>query len=596
MNQLGWVQLKSTIIYSLSLLQWMVVGVAWGVQPDMAGANTLSLSLQNQQSSPVERHWRSQIRSPQDALPNDERERLPETSPRLPPPEELLPDLVPEVDSPQQPKIPGTITVKEFEFQGNTAYSDGELQKVTKDFRGQPITFAELLQARTAVTQKYLDGGYITTGAYIPPQTIQDNTVTIQIVEGRLSQIEINGTGHLQPSYIRSRLQAATDQPLHQERLLEALQLLLLDPLIDKISAELSAGTDPGTSLLSVDVEPANPWEVQANINNGQSPSVGSFAQETQIVNRNVTGNGDRLELNYTRTDGSNNVDAIYSIPIDARNRTIRLRASLEEGNIIEEPFDPLDIEAQTQTYELTFEQPLLEKPTQEFLIGLTAAHERSFTYLLDESFPLSAAASDQGVTKITTASFFQKWTHRGEEFIFAARSEFRFGLDWLDATDNETLPDSEFFVWHTQVQWLRSLAEDTLFLVRSDVQLAADPLLSSEQLGVGGFNSVRGYREDSLLTDSGILVSTEVQLPVVRFSESSVLQVVPFLDIGTGWNVDADNPDPNTLVGTGLGLRWESNALIGRVDWGIPLVDTDRDKDSLQEKGIYFSLQWKPF
>jgi hemolysin activation/secretion protein len=594
-KKLGWKQqLRSVFIYSLSLFPFVVGEVGWGqTKPDGAAASNILTPLPEKQLLPVE--MRSQLPPPQDVLPNNERDRLPETSPTLPPPEDLLPEMAPTEESPKPTRIPGTITVKKFEFEGNTAYSDEELQKITARFRDRPITFVELLQARSTVTKKYVDNGYITTGAYIPPQTIKDNTVTIQVVEGRLSEIKIDGTGHLQPSYIRRRLRQATEKPLNQDQLLEALQLLLLDPLVENISAELSAGTDPGTSLLSVDVEPANPWQVQANLNNGQSPSVGSFGQEAQIVNRNLTGNGDRLELNYTRTDGSNNVDAIYSIPINARNSTIRFRASLEEGKIIEEPFDQLDIEAQTQTYEVTFEEPLLETPTQELLVGLTASHERSFTYLLDNSFALSAA-SDQGVTKITTASFFQQWSTRGEEYIFAARSEFRFGLDWLDATDNETLPDSEFFTWHAQVQWLRSLGEDTLFLVRSDIQLATDPLLSSEQFGLGGLNSIRGYREDTLLTDSGVLVSAEVQLPVVRFSESSVLQVVPFFDIGTGWNVDANNPDPDTLVGTGLGLRWESNALIGRIDWGIPLVDSDRDRDSLQEKGIYFSLQWKPF
>lgn len=597
MNQLGWQQLRFLMVGSMSLLPGLVAEVVWGsIQPEGVATTKVSVPLRKAANPPGERLWRSQLPPTQDVFPTQERDRLPETVPRLPPLEDLLPEMDPQRDSPSPSHIPDTITVTKFKFEGNTAYSDGELQEELNNFLDTPLTFADLLRARSAITDKYVKAGYITTGAYIPPQTIEENTVTIHIIEGRLSEIEIEGTGHLQPSYIRSRLRAATDQPLHQERLLEALQLLLLDPLIENISAELSAGTQPGTSLLSVDVEPANPWQVQANLNNGQSPSVGSFSQETQLVNRNLTGNGDRLELNYTRTDGSNNIDASYSIPINASNSTIRLRASLEEGNIIEEPFDRLDIKAETQTYELTFEQPLIETPNREFLVGLSAAHERSFTYLLDESFPLSAAASDEGITKLTTARFFQEWSQRGEKFIFAARSEFRFGVDWLGATDNENLPDSEFFAWHTQLQWLRSLAEDTLLLVRSDIQLAADPLLSSERFGVGGFNSVRGYREDTLLTDSGILVSAEVQVPVVRFSESSILQVVPFFDIGTGWNVDADHPDPSTLVGTGLGLRWETNGLIGRVDWGIPLVDTDREKDSLQENGIYFSLQWNPF
>lgn len=75
------------------------------------------------------------------------------------------------------------------------------------------------------------------------------------------------------------------------------------------------------------------------------------------------------------------------------------------------------------------------------------------------------------------------------------------------------------------------------------------------------------------------------------------MLQLTPFIDIGIGWNNGANNnnPDPNTLIGAGLGLLWQQGDFAARIDYGIPLVSIDTDKPTLQDKGIYFSVRYSP-
>ncbi|NET36271.1 MAG: BamA/TamA family outer membrane protein, partial [Cyanothece sp. SIO1E1] len=91
---------------------------------------------------------------------------------------------------------------------------------------------------------------------------------------------------------------------------------------------------------------------------------------------------------------------------------------------------------------------------------------------------------------------------------------------------------------------------------------------------------------------------SAELRFPILRMpSVDGLLQIAPFIDFGAGFNVDSPNPDPNTLVGIGLGLIWrQSDYLTARFDVGFPLVDVDSTGDSLQENGIYFSLDFTPF
>jgi len=105
-----------------------------------------------------------------------------------------------------------------------------------------------------------------------------------------------------------------------------------------------------------------------------------------------------------------------------------------------------------------------------------------------------------------------------------------------LNATIKDAEPDGRFFAWRGQTQYVRLLAPDTLFIFRTDAQLTPNPLVSLEQIGIGGARSVRGYRQDTLLTDNGIFVSAEARFPIFRVRKvGGVLQVTPFVDFGYG-------------------------------------------------------------
>jgi hypothetical protein len=110
------------------------------------------------------------------------------------PPEKPTPTLPPRREEPLEPtpptppipetrpNIPGTITVKRFEFVGNTAFSNEELAEVIKPFTGKPITFADLLQVEAAVSRKYTNAGYINSGAVIPAdQTLAPEGAVVKI-------------------------------------------------------------------------------------------------------------------------------------------------------------------------------------------------------------------------------------------------------------------------------------------------------------------------------------------------------------------------------------------------------------------------------
>lgn len=517
--------------------------------------------------------------------------------------EPLQPPTVPEPDPTNNlPPIPGTIVVKEFRVTGSTIFTDQQFAEWLAPYTNRPLTFAELLEARSQVTQRYLDQGYSTSGAYLPPQEIDPDqgVVEIRVLEGRLEAIEIQGLRRLRESYVRRRIERATQPPLQVDRLLAALQLLQVNPLIDTVSAELSAGIEPGTNLLRVTLTEADTFHGDLSVDNGRSPSVGTVRRRATITQANLLGLGDGLSLSYTNTDGSDSIEANYTVPIDSRNSTIGARFQWTGSQIIEDPFNPLDIQASSYQYDLTYRRPLVQSATYEAAMGLTLSYLDSQTSLLGVDFPLSPGADEDGKTRVTALRWFQEWTSRSDREVLALRSQLSLGLDALGSTINRESPDSQFLAWRGQAQWVRLLAPDTLLLVRGDAQWADRPLLSVEQFGFGGFESVRGYRQDLLLTDSGLLGSAELRLPLFRVPKiNGVMQVIPFIDVGTGWNRgDRPDPDPSTLVGLGLGLRWQQgDRFTARLDYAIPLVEVNEtDGDTWQENGLYFSVQWRAF
>ena len=500
--------------------------------------------------------------------------------------------------------VPEQIIIKNFNIVGSSVFTKRELTKAVKPYRNRPLTLPELFQARSIITKLYTDNGYVNSGAYIPPQELNNGTVKIAVLEGKLEGINVSGTDRLTPEYISSRIETAAEKPVNVESLLAALQLLRLDPLIKNVSAELSAGIRPGTSLLDIRVEEADVFNLSTSFNNNKSPSVGSNQRSASFNHGNLLGIGDRFNFTFSNTKGSNSFDFAYSLPFNSKNGTISAAYGSNSNDVVEEPFvSELDLESESSYFELSLRQPVVLKPNKELAMGLSFSRSRSETFLDDRSFDFPRSINDSGAdgdgeTRISAIRFFQEYVNRDDKKVLAFRSQFSVGIDAFNATNNEEGPDSTFFSWRGQSQWVKRLNEDFLFLLRGDVQIAGGALVPLEQFRVGGVNSARGYRQDLSLGDSGIFGSAELRIPVLRFRKiDGLVQIAPFFDIGRLWNTDDLEIANATLPSLGLGLNLAmGDRFNARLDYGIPLVDIENKGDSLQENGVYFSVDYSFF
>ena len=110
----------------------------------------------------------------------------------------------------------------------------------------------------------------------------------------------------------------------------------------------------------------------------------------------------------------------------------------------------------------------------------------------------------------------------------------------------------------------------------------------------------MRGYRQDAVLPDSEIFGSAELWYPILCTGDKQgVLQVTPFVDFANVWTNSGGRAtlEANTLLSAGLGLRWQyGQRWNARGGGGIPLIGLKSSDRSWQERGVYFSVEFKPF
>jgi len=543
--------------------------------------------------------------------PGEDRPEAPPPAPRTRPEFTLPPLPAPSADDLRLSQGP-RVVVNEFLVTGSTVFSDQQLAAVTAPFGGRPLGAEDLEQLRQELTLLYVDAGYVNSGAILPDQDVRGGVVRYEIVEGRLGEVELEGNRWFRDGYLRSRILRGAGAPLDVADLEQALQLLQEDPRIRQVDAALLPGERPGEARLRASFEEELPFSAALEFSNHDSPSIGQYRLQLDLADRNLTGWGDTLRFMGAWTDGLWDTETGYEVPVTPWDTTVGAWFRWGTSDVVERPFDELDISSRARTIGLELRQPVWRTLRNRVEVGLMAENRKSQTYLLDERFPFEEGTED-GRVVVSVLRLRGDWVYRDLEQVVAVRSQLSVGLDVLGATDDDCafdllgvcttpagtsrseIPDAHFVAWLGQFQWVRRFDRwwgvEAVF--RTDVQLASQPLFSLEQFSVGGFQSVRGYREHTLVRDNGLVSSLELRVPVWSDSAWRLdVQLAPFCDVGRSWNTNRGEASPRTLASVGVGLRIFYRFLRGEIYWGHRLKHVeDPGEGGIQDDGVTFSL-----
>jgi len=168
----------------------------------------------------------------------------------------------------------------------------------------------------------------------------------------------------------------------------------------------------------------------------------------------------------------------------------------------------------------------------------------------------------------------------------------------------NASHPDaaSDYLYDTVTLQRVSKLPEDFSLLLRGILQFSNKNLTPSEQLGFGGYDTIRGYDEREVNTDEGYIFTAELRTPPLSFGEifgcpefQDQLQFLTFWDTGSAHNhrLLPGETDEIDLSSVGAGVRYTINTYVSvRFDYGFQLVHTgfDADQGSRSDLGVMIS------
>ncbi|WP_460194351.1 ShlB/FhaC/HecB family hemolysin secretion/activation protein [Thermosynechococcus sp. FA-CM-4201] len=536
--------------------------------------------------------------------------------PPLPDPPPLPPTSPPVFEPPPLPPSPAPesesilIPVQKIVVEGSTIFGPAEFDPIIKPLEGRQVTLAELQGAADAITRLYLEGGYLTSRAVLGEQVARDGVITIQVLEGRLEDIRIEGNKGIIQRYIRSRIALGAGVPLNSNRLEEQLRLLRTDPLFANLSASLRPGTTPQDSILVVRVVPARWFNAAFGLDNNTPPAIAPDRATAFLGYNNLSGRGDSVYGSYAIGNNlgtfdwgaSHTVEFGYSLPLNAMNGTLTIRTVQAESKITRPPnLATFNIRSESSIYEASFRQPVIRNIREELAFGIGFLMQSAQTFVGGVPTPISIGSDPSGYSATRVLELSQEYIRRDPQGAWVFRSQFNFGLPIFGATENPSpTPDGTFFSWLGQGQRLQRLWADNFLILRTDVQLSPNSLLPFHQFVIGGPLSVRGYSTNALSGDNGLRFSGEARFPVLRTANRRpIISIGPLFDLGVVWN-NSRNPagavPDNVIAGLGMGLLVQPTPNLDiQFQYAAPLIDLPGQTRSLQSDGIYFTLTVRP-
>lgn len=501
------------------------------------------------------------------------------TQPVMPAPAPVLPGITQEPPAAAAP-AGERIEVRSFRITGNTAFTPDQLLPLLDGARGSSLTLAELDALALRITRHYRDAGYLLARAYLPPQDVRDGLVTIDVLEGRLGQVETRNLAGLSGSALAPLSQLADGQ-LVSRGPLEGSLLALSDLPGVEVKSTLRPGAAVGTSDLLVEVAPGRAFTGSADLDSYGNRYTGQYRLGATLSWNNPASLGDQASLRAQGNDqGFAYLRLGYQLPLGARATRVGVAAShmrYELGG----GFAPLAASGEATVFSLHARHPLVRtRDTSWFLQAqyddkalqdrIASTAMRSSKTLRNWTFGVSGDLSDD-------------WGGGGASRLALSATLGQLTLDAASAlADQGTARTQGHFS-----RWLLSLERQQLLGARFSLagsysaQRAGQNLDSSEKFALGGALGVRAYPQGEAAGDHGQLISVEL-----RHQVNAQWQLQGFYDDGrvavnhSPWAAGANR---RHLAGYGLGVGYAAAGVSLRLAaaWkagsAAPTSDTDR-------------------
>lgn len=481
-----------------------------------------------------------------------------------------------------------------FVVTGNTLLPVADVEAAVYRFTGESRAIADAEAARAALEKLYQDRGYLSVAVALPPQSVSDGEVQLQVVEAAVGTRRVTGAQWFLPSRIAQMTPSLAPGSLPNfENMQQELAALQSNADL-RITPVVGAGAVPAEINVELKVEDSLPLHGSAELNSRQSFNTDRGRLDASLRYDNFFQRGHSLGFNWivapTSPSQSNTRVLSYSAPVQfGVDATPRLSATWVNSDSQTPSSLGGDTVVRGDSIGARLRVPLRSNDpalTQAWSLGLDVKHNR------DQTQSAGGSTLSTGGLLYGAAWFgydLQFNGAGGESTSFDAGLSL--GPTWPNArqVDCNGARMDQFECKRSgakpgfQVLKLNAMHRQSVFgkwtlQLRAQVQLAASPLVSGEQFGAGGLDSVRGYYEYEQVGDQGVVLGAELGSPTLWSVAGANLSGLLFAE---GARLGVTDPLPSEqgeirMASVGAGLRLvSSQGLRIALDLALPLQAT---------------------
>ncbi|MDE2167210.1 MAG: ShlB/FhaC/HecB family hemolysin secretion/activation protein [Alphaproteobacteria bacterium] len=454
-----------------------------------------------------------------------------------------------------------TFKVRDIKINGATVYSKAELRPLIEPVIGKTVHLSDIIGIADAIEAKYRANGYVLTRAYVPPQRVSNGVFQIDVVEGYIDAVSVEGGNADERAEVdKSMAPVLASRPLKLAVIQSALLRANDMPGISASGLIRPSPVKPGASDLVVTLAAAGTVAGDMlSIDNRGSESTGRWTIEADTAIRSPLGDNGEIFLVGTIDPDVSDLHRRYSIlgkyvePLGLRGATTSFAIQYAHG----QPggaVATLGLITNTLTAGPRINYPLIVSRENKLAIdgGFTvessdiAALGQPFSH--DEWRVADVAVTYQQTGFLDGVSSLSLDVAKGLEIFGASKP----GSSNLSRSGGR--PD--FVKLSTILRRTQQVYGALNLAVLGIGQYAFSPLLLGEQISYGGAQVGRGYDPASLTGDSGMGGDIELRYDFhVERWHLDLIQPYLFYDVAAVWS-KLGSIQENRLESAGFGVR----------------------------------------
>ncbi len=491
-----------------------------------------------------------------------------------------LPGEPKELSKAQQDKLSKVkFTLKRVNVLGATVFSEEQMAPAYESLVGKRISLLDAQVVARKITDIYQKAGYVLSQAVVPQQEISGGTLKIQVVEGYVGSIVLQGDGISDGE--RARLMSYLDnvkskRPVRTQDL-ERNMLLINDLPGASVKGLLRpAPSQFGAAELLVTVT-QKPYEGSLSTDNRGSKFVGPWQHSATVAANSLFGMYDRTQLRLSTSSPTKELRT-FEVQHDEMLGNDGTKLSLLASRTHTAPGDSLkniQIIGNSDLFEAKVSHPFI-RSRQENLVGRALVDiQRSDTDVFDN---LDFTQDRLRIVRLGGSyNFFDQF--HGNNLLDMQVSQ---GLNVFNASESGTNRtnangESDFTKVNFDATHLHPLPNKFSLFTAASGQYSLDPLLVAEQFSLGGANFGTAYDPAELLGDHGITGKIELRYSdQVGMPYFNYYQLFSYYDIGRTWIREGGSGanDKRSLASLGGGIRVSfTDNVSSTLELGVPLT-----------------------